>query len=63
MLHPKSPIALKKVYTTLRPNHKNRVSDNEFSQLAQNFKEDISSLEKLIGRPLNRWRSRRLTLS
>lgn len=63
MLHPKSPTAVKKLYTSLRPNQKNRLSDNEFTQLAQNFKEDISSLEKLIGRPLNLWRSRRLTLS
>jgi hypothetical protein len=63
MLHPKSPIALKKMYTSIRPNYQITISDKEFVRLAQYFKEDILSLEKFIGRPLNQWRSRQLTLS
>jgi hypothetical protein len=63
MLHPKSPILLKKLYTSIRPNQQITLSEEEYTQLAQNFKEDILSLENLIGRPLNQWRSRKLTLS
>jgi hypothetical protein len=62
MLHPKSPIILKNLYSSIRPQKSSKELDkNEFDQLAKFFKNDISFLEEMLGRELKLWRSRRLT--
>jgi hypothetical protein len=61
-LHSKSPIALKNLYSSMRPQKSSIELDRkEFIQLAKFFKNDISFLEEMLERELKLWRSRLLT--
>jgi hypothetical protein len=61
MLHSKSPIVLKNLYRSIRPQRTSELDEKDFDQLAKFFKNDISFLEELLERELKLWRSRLLT--
>jgi hypothetical protein len=62
MLHNKSPLIIKKIYSNLRQQEqKIELSDKDYTELAQYFKEDILNLEKLLGKKMTNWRSRQLS--
>lgn len=64
MLHNKSPLILKKIYSNLRQQEqKMELNDKNYYKLAQFFTDDIINLEQLLGKKITNWRSRQLTHS
>lgn len=58
MLHPRAPISFRKIYSKLRPNHNNSGLDNSIYETLSTHFDDILTLEELLGRKLDCWRTK-----
>ncbi len=60
MLHPRAPFFLRSIYTQIRPKEtKKKLPDKHYRRFSDYFREDIQSLEELLGRDLSIWPTRR----
>jgi hypothetical protein len=58
MLHPRAPISFRKIYSRFRPDiHAPRLEDSIYETLSTHF-DDIYTLEELLGRRLDCWRTK-----
>ena len=58
LLHPRAPTIFRKLYTDLRPSSSSEIDDSTYEVLSPYFV-DISTLEELLGRNLDCWRTKR----
>ena len=60
MLHPRAPFFFRSLYTGIRPEERGELDDEAYRRLSAYYAEDLPLLEKLTGRDLTIWRTRRV---
>lgn len=58
MLHPRSPASFKEIYSEFRPTYSNSALDAATYEDLAHYFDDIITLERLLGRKLDCWRTR-----
>ena len=60
MLHPRAPLTLRSMYTSIRPEENNSIlTDKVYKLYSGIFRDDIFQLEEILSRDLGMWRTKR----
>ncbi len=63
MLHPRAPFFFRSIYTGIRPDENRSIlTEGVYKRFAEYYRDDLLQLEKLLGRDLSIWRTRRFVV-